>query len=74
MPMSYSLILPYFSLYRLALNNIFNDLALPNYYIIKTQNQIYLSNSEWLKEIYGEYKKASLQGYKAYDSVYLTVL
>lgn len=49
-------------------------LALPNYYIIKTPNQIYLSNSEGIKEIYAEHKKVSLQGYIAYDFVYLVVL
>lgn len=58
----------------LALNNILTGLALPNYYIIKTPNQINLSNSERIEEIYAECKKASLQGYISYDFVYLIVL
>lgn len=49
-------------------------LALPNYYIIETPNQIYLSNSEGIKEIYAECKNVSLQGYIACDFVYLVVL
>lgn len=48
-------------------------LALPNYYIIETPNQIYLSNSEGIKEIYTECKNVSLQGYIAYDFTYLVV-
>lgn len=49
-------------------------LALPNYYIIETPNQIYLSNSEGIKEIYAECKNISLQGYIAYDFVYCCLM